>query len=49
MVTSSVDVHTISHAGGRKYKNTCGATLNTDTITFNSNVNAVICFIKGKT
>ena len=26
MVTPSVDVHTISHAGGRKYKNMCGAT-----------------------
>ena len=49
MVTPSVDVHTISHAGGRKYKNMCGATLNTDTITFNSNVNTVVCFIKGKT
>ena len=49
MVTPSVDVHTISHAGGRKYKNMCGVTLNTDTITFNSNVNTVICFIKGKT
>ena len=27
MVTPSVDVHMISHAGGRKYKNMCGATL----------------------
>ena len=25
--------HTLGHAGGRKYENTCGATLNTDTNT----------------
>ena len=34
MITPSVDVQTISHAGGKKYKNMCGATLNTDTIIF---------------
>ena len=49
MVTPSVDVHTISHAGGRKYENACVVTLNTDNIHFNSNVNTVVCFISGKT
>ena len=48
MITPSVDVHTLSHAGGRKYENVCGATLNTDTTTLNSNVNTIICFINSK-
>ena len=42
MTTPSVDVQTLSHAGGRKYENTCGATLNTDTTTLNSTVNTIV-------
>ena len=34
--THGIDVNTISHAGGNKYKNLCGTTLNTDTITLQS-------------
>ena len=48
MVTLSVDVHTLSHAGGRKCENACGATLNTDTTTLNSNVNTIVYFISSK-
>ena len=48
MITSSVDVHTLCHAGGRKYENVCGATLNTDTTTLNSNINTTVCFISSK-
>ena len=43
-----MDVHTLSHTGGRKYENACGATLNTDTTTLNSNVNAIVYFIGSK-
>ena len=35
--THGVDVDTISHAEGNKYKNWCGTTLNTDTSTSQSN------------
>ena len=35
--THGVDVDTISHAGGNKYKSLCGTTLNTDTSTLQSN------------
>ena len=35
--TQGVDVDTISQAGGNKYENLCGTTLNTDTITLQSN------------
>ena len=48
MITPSVDVHILSHAGGRKYENVCRATLNTDTTTLNSNVNTIVCFISSK-
>ena len=48
MITPSVDVHTLSHTGGRKYENACEATLNTDTTTLNSNVNTIVCFISSK-
>ena len=48
MITPSVDVHTLSHAGGRKYENVYRATLNTDTTTLNSNVNTIIYFISSK-
>ena len=48
MTTRSVDVQTLSHAGGRKYENACGATLNTDTTTLNSTVNTIVCCINNK-
>ena len=48
MITLSVDVHTLSHARGRKYENAWGATLNMDTTTLNSNVNTIVCFISSK-
>ena len=35
--TSGVDVDTISHAGRNKYESLCENTLNTDTITIQSN------------
>ena len=35
--TQGVDVDTICYAGGNKYKSLCGTTLNTDTITLQSN------------
>ena len=35
--TSGVDIDTISHAGGNKYESLCETTLNTDTITIQSN------------
>ena len=34
--THGIDVDTISHTGGNKYKNLCRTTLNTDTITLQS-------------
>ena len=34
--TSSVDVNTISYAGGNKYESLCETTLNTDTIMIQS-------------
>ena len=43
--TYGVDVDTISHAGGNKYENWCGTTLNTDTITLQSNINPIVCSI----
>ena len=45
----SVDIKTVSHAGGRKYENACGAILNMDTTTLNSNVNIILCSISNKT
>ena len=48
IITQSVDVHKLSHAGGRKYEKVCGATLDTDTTTLHSNVNTIICFISSK-
>ena len=48
MTTQSMDVQTLSHAGGRKYENACGATLNTDTNTLNSTVYTIVCFINNK-
>ena len=42
MITPSVDGHTLSHAGGNKYENACGATLNLDTTTIHSNVHTIV-------
>ena len=41
--THCVDVDTISYAGGVKYGNWCGTTLNTDSITLQSNIKPVVC------
>ena len=41
--THFIDVDTVSYAGGTKYGNWCGTTLNTDTITLQSNVKPVVC------
>ena len=41
--THGIDVDTISHAGGNKYENWCGITLNTDTTTLQSNINPIVC------
>ena len=43
--THCVDVDTISHAGGNKYGNWCETILNTDTITLQSNIKPIVCFI----
>ena len=43
--THGVDVNTISHTGGNKYENWCGTTLNTDTITLQSNIKPIVCSI----
>ena len=42
--TSGVDVDTVSHAGGNKYESLCETTLNTDTITLQSNNYPIACF-----
>ena len=47
--TPSVDVHTLSYAGGNKYENGCRVTLNIDTTTINSNVNTIVCSASNKT
>ena len=41
--THCIDVDTISYAGRTRYGNWCGTTLNTDTITLQSNVKPVVC------
>ena len=40
--THCIEVDTMSYAGGTKYGNWCGTTLNTDTITLQSNVKPVV-------
>ena len=40
--THGVDVDTIRHAGRNKYENWCGTTLNTDTITLQSDINPIV-------
>ena len=42
--TSVVDVDTISHAGGNIYESLCETTLNTDTITIQSNNSPIAYF-----
>ena len=43
--TYGVDVDTISHAGGNKYKSSCGTNLETDTITSQSNTAPIVCSV----
>ena len=43
--THCVYVDTISHMGGNKYGDWCGTTINTDTITLQSNIKPVVCSI----
>ena len=43
--THCVDVDSIIHTGGNKYGNWCGTTLNTDTITLQSNIKPIVCSI----
>ena len=49
MSTPSVDVHTLSFAGGRKYNNTYEINLHVDTTTIDSNVDTIVCSISDKT
>ena len=49
MSTPSVDVHTLSYAGGKKYGNACRITLNIDTTTIDSNVSTIVCSTSNKT
>ena len=49
MSTSSVDVHTLSFAGGGKYDNTYEINLHVDTTTIDSNVDTIVCSISDKT
>ena len=41
--THYIDVDTVIYSGGTKYGNWCGTTLNTDTITLQSDVKPVVC------
>ena len=43
--THCVDVDTISHARGNKYGSWCGTTLITDTITLQSDIKPIVCFV----
>ena len=45
MSTHCIDVDTLSHAEGDRCRNWCGTTLNTDTITLQSNIEPVICSV----
>ena len=49
MSIPSVDVHTLSFAGGRKYENAYEITLHIDTTTIDSNVNTIVCSNSDKT
>ena len=48
MSTPSVDVHTLSFAGGRKYNNTCEINLHIDTTIIDSHVDTIVCSISNK-
>ena len=43
--TQCVDVDTLSNAKGDKCGNWCGTSLNTDTITLQSNIESIICSV----
>ena len=45
MSTHYIDVDTLSHAKGNRCGNWCGITLNTDTITLQSNTEPDICSV----
>ena len=47
--TPSVDVNTLSFAGGRKYNNTYEINLHVNTTTIDSNVDTIVCSISNKT
>ena len=49
MSTPSVDVQTLSFAGGRKYENAYEITLHIYTTTIDSNVNTIVCSNSDKT
>ena len=49
MSTPSVDVHTLSFAGERKYNNTYEINLHVNTTTIDSNVDTIVCSISNKT
>ena len=48
MSTPSVDVHTLSFAGERKYNNPHKINLHINTTTINSNVDTIVCSISNK-
>ena len=41
--THCIDVDTMSYAGGARCGNWCGTSLNTETITLQSNIKPVVC------
>ena len=43
MITPSVEVHTLSFAGERKYNNKYEINLHVNTATINSNVDTIVC------
>ena len=47
--TPSVDVNTLSFAGGRKYNNTYEINLHINTTTIDSNIDTIVCSISNKT
>ena len=49
MSTPSVDVHTLSFAGERMYKNPYKINLHVNTTTIDSNIDTVVCSISNKT
>ena len=49
MSTPSVDVHTLSFAGGRKFNNKNDINLHIDTTTIDSNIDTIVCTTSNKT